>query len=204
MVEKHLAISFQSSKDALEFLEYLKKHISDENLVVTIRGNRLKISINAAKADAESLLQKIKAKMSEWKASRQIEKGFHKVPLGYVLSMASMRISIPLNAFIDALNLKGYKSELKGKYVLTKLETGKLIEELERFSEHYSQAIYLDAYPIVKRIAAILMFVKKIGIEEVLEFLRKKNIIDSDEQGRARLRVNYRDALKILENEVRG
>ena len=198
MVNKYIVLSFYDANEALKFVEYLRKSISNTNLDLVVRGNKVKITIHGTKGDIEDILQRIKERVSDWRRSRQRVKGLYTIPVSFALSMASLKISIPFKAFIDALNLQGYKSTLKGNIVYTEIEAERLIKELERFSEHYSKVIYLDAYPIVKRLIAIVMFVESLEIEESIELLKNLGLIDYNEEEKLRLKTSYEEALKVL------
>lgn len=195
MREKHaVTFVFNSSKEALAFLDSIGRVVGLKNIVGELKGNKVKIYIKARGENREKILREVKALYVQSKPPIATYRK-RKYKVSTLLKLASLKISIPVSALIDLLRLRDCKAELVGDQIETSCDIEFVREEAERLSEKYSEVVFLNATASLKRLLAVVSAYLDADPREILEKLLEEGLIVTN-RNRYALRDNYQLSLR--------
>ncbi|RLF06249.1 MAG: hypothetical protein DRK00_02180 [Thermoprotei archaeon] len=197
-----ISVRFASPSEAAEFLEHVSKLLG--NLAAEVKGCSVKLVVMAPPEELDREYARVREALRQWRMSRQLpRRGVYRHHMGMVLSSASLKVSIPVAALIELLQLKGFKARLEGSYIVSSATFEQVVEEASRLSEKYAEALRLLATPMLKRLAAVLAAALECSVEEALEKMEALGLTKVDERyGRLVLSTNYEEALKRIRSLV--
>jgi len=200
-VQKTIVLTFRSNDDALKFVELIEKALKNKNVIVLVKG--CKVKIIAPSIEQEETIHKVKILYRYWKTSSTPRGDLYRHPIPLVLSLADLSISIPLNGLVSLLNLYGRKAELKNSFLVTSARLGEVVSLAERYSRAYRETTFLPLSPTLKRLVAAVATILRIDAEEALEIFRELELVFIDERGRFYLRMPESKAINALLKYIR-
>ncbi|RLF00046.1 MAG: hypothetical protein DRJ57_01480 [Thermoprotei archaeon] len=197
-----ISVRFASPSEAAEFLEHVSKLLG--NLAAEVKGCSVKLVVMAPPEELDREYARVREALRQWRMSRQLpRRGVYRHHMSMVLSSASLKVSIPVAALVELLQLKGFRAKLEGGYIVSSATFEQVVEEASRLSEKYAEALRLLATPMLKRLAAILAAALGCTVEEALKRMEALGLTKVDEKYRRLvLAINYEEALKRIRGLV--
>ncbi len=195
MREQHaVTFVFNSSQEAVAFLDSIGRVVGLEKIVGELKGNKVKIYIKARGDEREKILREIKILYVQSKSSLVTYRK-RKYKISTILKLASLKISIPVSSLIDLLRIKNCDIELMGDQIETSCDIEFIRKEAERLSEKYNEVVFLNATTSLKRLLAVISAFLDTDPRETFEELLKKGLIVTSND-RFTLKDNYQLSLR--------
>ncbi len=203
MVTRQILASFPSASEAAGFVEYVQSVVRGVRLIAVVKGSRVKLVLEGGPEEVEEALQMVRRCLGEWKSSHRARAGLFLHPIKLVLTKAKLSTAIPVKCLCDVLSLRGRRARLTGAFIECDVGLDDVIKIAEEFSENYRDALKLDAYPLVKRLAAVVATAYGLDVSEALVKLMALELV-RDEGGRLVMATQYERALEKLKSEHVG
>jgi len=175
-----LTFTFTSSAEALKFIEILSKRLGKGSFLGEVKGNKVKVFI-PFREDYRRLVEEVKHLYAEVHAG--VSRRLKSFEITTVLSASNLRVAIPMQALLEALQLEGYRAELTGSRIVTNASFQHVVELAERVSEAYSEAVELRLPSPLRRIVAAAAACAGFSVEETLKLLVSHGLVAHKEGG---------------------
>lgn len=199
MVHRYIVFSFSSPREAIEFMEHVQKVMKPRRIDATLRGSKVKITLHASPEDISDVVAYLKRVVREWRRARVRVRGNYRYSIPFLLRSVTLDVSIPVNAVVDILRLRGFSAEMDGLMLVTNASLDAVKRFIHLFSAKYKDALGLSATPLLKRLLAVVSAAKEVDLSDAFSLLVDKGIARYDPgQDKYILAAKYEDAIKMI------
>ncbi len=152
-----ITVAFNSSEEALRFLDLVTRKIKTFQLYARTRAGRVvELTLVGDPAEIAVALSEIKKIAKTIKEMYRKERGLATYDVRIILDYAKIEAAIPLDVAFKVLELLGHKVELlRGGKIRTDAELSEILEVIEQVSRIYREMMDMDITPQAKRIIAM-------------------------------------------------
>ncbi len=188
--------------DCFKLAELIQENVSIGEMAIDIRDNGLYIAFYGYKSDIRRAWARVKKVLRDYRSS------IRRTPLGYRVSIdyivSSIKKTFPPILLVEIVKRMGYSVRYSSGYIETDMD----VEELKEIASKIADIVYQLRYEV--RSTACKYFIVAASIltgrepSNVIDDAIGKELVYLDEDGKPRLRVEWRRAIDIYTKYVRG
>jgi hypothetical protein len=190
-----LTLNFDSSAEAVSYLNMLSSKIKYPGLYGEVKGRKLKLFIPESER-TEQVINEVKTLYREMRSSKNAFSR-RRFKVQTILTLAKLKTAIPIPALIDVVNLQGRYAKLVGDSIETSLDLNELVKLAEQLSSVYRSTLYMPLTPSARRLLTVASAASGKPPEDMLELLVSAMLLKREGEGLT-LAVEYTKSLERL------
>ncbi|UXD22468.1 hypothetical protein IPA_05085 [Ignicoccus pacificus DSM 13166] len=193
MITRRFVIKCSSSDVCVELLNKIMEEISARWMKTQVKGNTLIIEAIGMPYELKSLRYEIENIKRGMEVERMKGGRYSVEDL-----VKGAKTTVPLDALLLALTLKGFKAKREGEYIITNAPGDTIIDVMRGMSEVLeNDEVRFKLPSSAKKIVMVLHTVYDIDPERIIEIMKNYSIIEEADFG-YRLKEEWRSALRRL------